>query len=383
MRSTRGDDGTVSARALRGSVDGRPTGEPLADVDGRLAVDEVLALEQRHVVGGPDGDDGLAARTAPAPRARPGCRQGRRSRSRAAARASRSSAQSAQPNAPGRATEHRRHEPQHARPPGARARRRPRSGRGAASTCASIELPDGIGLSSRPFVRATSSSPPVGARKKPPCSGSSKSSTASRASRRASSQPAHLAGRDVELEQPVRDVRVVVEEALAAHLSLAPRAREAAVLARERPEQELPDAARRLEPVGPLEPARRLRRAPRARGRSTRRAPCRRGPAGAGAHAPRAAARAAPATSSPRMIERPCSNGWSSSGRHALLLRPREGQPLDAVRVGVLRRRETTVRQAQLAHARSRASPRRPSRYRGSPVTTQACRYAEASSALS
>ena len=59
----------------------------------------------------------------------------------------------------------------------------------------------------------------------------------------------------MELEQAVRDVRVVVEEALAAHLSLPPRAREAPVLARERPEQELPHPSRRVEPVGALEPA--------------------------------------------------------------------------------------------------------------------------------
>src|SRR5207247_10315282 len=35
-----------------------PAGESLADVDGGLAVDELLALEERHLVGGAEGDDG-------------------------------------------------------------------------------------------------------------------------------------------------------------------------------------------------------------------------------------------------------------------------------------------------------------------------------------
>ena len=52
-------------------------------------------------------------------------------------------------------------------------------------------------------------------------------------------QPAQLAGRDVQLDQPVRDVRVVVEEAGAARPAVAPRAEQAAVVVRERAEHEL------------------------------------------------------------------------------------------------------------------------------------------------
>ncbi len=67
-------------------------------------------------------------------------------------------------------------------------------------------------------------------------------------------QPAQLARRDVELDQPVRDVRVVVEEAEAARPPVADRAVEAAVVRGERAEQELTEPPRRVEPVGALEP---------------------------------------------------------------------------------------------------------------------------------
>src|SRR5438034_937159 len=52
------------------------------------------------------------------------------------------------------------------------------------SVYASIELPDGVGWSSKPFMRATSSSPSDGVRKNPPRASSPKSSIASSASRR-------------------------------------------------------------------------------------------------------------------------------------------------------------------------------------------------------
>ena len=67
-------------------------------------------------------------------------------------------------------------------------------------------------------------------------------------------EPAQLAGRDVQLEQAVRDVRVVVEVARSARAPVAAAAPQAAVLAGERAEQELAEAARRVDPVGPLEP---------------------------------------------------------------------------------------------------------------------------------
>ena len=55
------------------------------------------------------------------------------------------------------------------------------------------------------------------------------------------------------------------------------------------------------------------RRAPRARGRSTRRAPCRRGTAAAACRARRARPARSSGSSSPRTTKRPCSNGSSSS----------------------------------------------------------------------
>ena len=73
-------------------------------------------------------------------------------------------------------------------------------------------------------MRATSSSPPVGARKKPPLLGVVEELDREQGEAARLVQPAHVARRDVELEQPVRDVGVVVEEALAAHLPRPPRA---------------------------------------------------------------------------------------------------------------------------------------------------------------
>ena len=71
-------------------------------------------------------------------------------------------------------------------------------------------------------------------------------------------QPAELSGRDVELEQPVRDVRVVVEEAGAARAAVADRPQQAPVLRGERAEQELAEPPRRFEPVLALEPVARF-----------------------------------------------------------------------------------------------------------------------------
>src|SRR3989442_1519628 len=72
-------------------------------------------------------------------------------------------------------------------------------------------------------------------------------------------EPAQLAGRDVQLVEPVRDVRVVLEVARALRLALTPRPVEPPVLTRERPEQELGQPASRDEQVVPAEPPRGLR----------------------------------------------------------------------------------------------------------------------------
>ena len=67
-------------------------------------------------------------------------------------------------------------------------------------------------------------------------------------------EPARLSGRDVELEEPVRHVRVVVEVAGAARAALAVAAPKPAVVVGERAEQELPQPSGGVDPVRPLEP---------------------------------------------------------------------------------------------------------------------------------
>ena len=71
-------------------------------------------------------------------------------------------------------------------------------------------------------------------------------------------QPAHVAGRDVELDEAVGDVRVVVEEAAAADPAVADAAQHAAVLAAERPEKEVAEPHGGLEQVVPLDAPGRL-----------------------------------------------------------------------------------------------------------------------------
>ena len=68
-------------------------------------------------------------------------------------------------------------------------------------------------------------------------------------------EPAWLPGRDVELEQPVRDVRVVVEIAGSAGAAIAIAALEPAAVAGERTEEELAQRSSRVDPVGSLEAA--------------------------------------------------------------------------------------------------------------------------------
>ena len=139
---------------------------------------------------------------------------------------------------------------------GARARRRPRSGRAAAAHGRASSCRTGSGCRRDPScaLRAPRRRPERGRSRRSPDRRTARPRAAP--SRRASCSQRSLTGRDVELEQTVRRVGVVVEEALAADLSFAPRTREPAIVARERAEQELAHAARRLEPVGPLEPSR-------------------------------------------------------------------------------------------------------------------------------
>src|SRR5207247_10004998 len=71
-------------------------------------------------------------------------------------------------------------------------------------------------------------------------------------------QPAELAGREVQLVEPVREVGVVLEVARPLRDAVPPRAMEAAVRRRERSEQELAEPARRVEPIRALEDPRAL-----------------------------------------------------------------------------------------------------------------------------
>ena len=122
-----------------------------------------------------------------------------------------------------------------------------------------MEFPEGTGESWRSFVRGTRTSPSAGERKKPPCSASAKSSTASTASRCASSSHCTLARGGVQLDQPVRDVRIVVQESEPARASVTGGAVQASVVRRQLAEQEGAEAPRGVEPVRALEPVARLR----------------------------------------------------------------------------------------------------------------------------
>ena len=120
------------------------------------------------------------------------------------------------------------------------------------STYASIELPDGVGLSSRSFLRATSCSP--SARREEEAAALVVAEELDREPREPVRllEPAQLAGRGVQLEQAVRDVRVVVEVARVPSLARrarcggAGRPRRTAARAGTRP-----SARARVDPVGP------------------------------------------------------------------------------------------------------------------------------------
>ena len=68
-------------------------------------------------------------------------------------------------------------------------------------------------------------------------------------------EPAQLAGRDVQLVEAVRDVRIVLQVAGVSRPARTPAAVQAAVLVRERPEQELRQLPPGLDELRPLEPA--------------------------------------------------------------------------------------------------------------------------------
>ena len=206
-------------------------------------------------------------------------------------------------------------------------------------------------------------------------------------------QPADVAGRDVELEQPVGDVRVVVEEAAAADAAVADAPQHAAVLAAQRPEQEVAEplcggrASRRARAAGPP------RRARRARARSRTRSPCRRETAAAAPSGGRAAA-----PSSRRRARRARSIGRARTAR-AAPRRARAPPTRPASRCTSAPRRRRCRRPAPRRSRRSRAasraagsrpSPRRPcgsaprpSRPRrgGTPRRAARCRRASSRSA--
>ena len=161
-------------------------------------------------------------------------------------------------------------------------------------------------------------------------------------------EPAQLPGREVQLVEAVGNVRVILEHARVLRLARAPAAVEPPLLRRERPEEELGDPAGGLEVVDAFEPA-----------------------AGFGERGEREAVpgcdrlviaqRFLPeltlieqtrtelriegaADDEPPVLER-----LQQLARNVVVLGPRVGQALDAVGVGVLRRREAAFGQAQVA----------------------------------
>ena len=164
-------------------------------------------------------------------------------------------------------------------------------------------------------------------------------------------EPAQLAGRDVQLEEAARDVRVVVDEAAAPQLSSrhVRCSRPSGVDIGPRTNSAIPRAASTQSGRSSLHPA----SASAWSARPFQEAIALSSRAGCGrASRTSRRRRASSSESSPRRTDRPCSNGSSSSGRstpRSLGLRPGEGKPLRAVGVGVLGRGEAAAVQAQLA----------------------------------
>ena len=377
VRADRATTRRSRARAAPGRSPAARHAKSLAEVDGR------------------PGRRPRRARRA-AGRRRPGRRRPRRSARRAASAAratgaageptiasSRcgarcwSSATSIQPNADGARDERVADEARAPRRRAARARRRPRCARGAgarrrASRCRSAS--DGR--------RAPSCARRAARRRR--ASGRSRrrlvvGEELDREQREAVrlAQPARVAGRDVQLDQAVGDVGVVLEVAGSLRDAVAPRAVQAAVRRRERPEQELARARRPastpagLRERGQHQPVPRRDRLVVARAASA-----------AARAASNSRARVA-SSSSPRSTKRPSSNGCSSSSGAPSPGAQRERQPLDAVGVGVLRRGEAAAVERELAQ---HVVDRRVGDLRGSALAEARARRAgrrDASSALS
>ena len=255
-----------------GIGDRSPADEALTDVHGGLAVDEPLALEQRTTSSaGPTATTARGSNEASAARATGAstapaiaisCGGLARGRGR------RASTRTPRERGEGRAR------PGGKRTPlGVRARRHPRSCRGAEATHASIELPEGIGVS-----RSWRGHALVGVcRREEETAALLVGEELDREQREPVSleEPADLAGRDMQLEQPICDIRVVVEVP-AATCPFVTRERTSLPFS-EAAEQEIAHAAGNRFRSLRVRGGRRPRRSPPARARSTMRAPCRRG----------------------------------------------------------------------------------------------------------
>src|SRR5205814_1924296 len=156
-------------------------------------------------------------------------------------------------------------------------------------------------------------------------------------------EPAPVAGRAMELVEPVGDVGVVLEVAGVARPARPPAAVEAAVRARERPEQELRDLAARIDQLRTVETAARLRERRQRQpvpGRDRLVVAERLGPLLAHVEEPALELLVQPAPQDrAAVLER-----LEQLAGDALVGRPGEGQALDALRVGVLRRGEAALR---------------------------------------
>ena len=189
-------------------------------------------------------------------------------------------------------------------------------------------------------------------------------------------EPAQLARGDVQLEQAVRNVGVVLEVAGSLGPAGAERPVQPAFGGGERAEQELAERAGRVEVVGALEAAARLRQRREREpvpGRDRLVVPVGLRPLLAQLEEPAALlVGQCAADDETAVLER-----VQELLGHALLGRPREGQPLDPVGVRVLRRGEAAFREAELAEqvvegllddaaiaARRRSRPRRGGRSR-------------------
>src|SRR5215211_2444691 len=322
----------------------RAAREVLAHIDGRPAVDEVLALEERHAVRGPDGDDDV----------------------RVEARESRSG-----DLAVGRADDR---ELSARREVEVERRERPAKHERDARRCAMDEAEDGDGVALELVVavdaRKAQEHPgqhPVSRGRRlvleilPP-----RDEILARGEIEAATlfvgeqldgqarqpvglhQPAELARRDVEFEETVRDVGVVGQEALRAGATLAPRPVEPSFVVDERGEQELGQANGGVTPVVAVKSScglgerREEKAVPR---RDDLVVAGRPGAALSFLEEPRPQLGLEPAAND----RAPVLERRQELFRDPFLGRPREGQALDAVGIGVLRRCEPALGKRELA----------------------------------